>query len=89
MKNVSQLSSEASAREFDKMLTAWQNNAGELSKHSRSNPKVREMCQQVCEALDCIQGWAKLSGSIMLVTAYQPNMFDDEEFGRGADWNPR
>jgi len=89
MKSVVQYDQKSAMKQFKTMLVQWQNNAGELAKHSRSNPKVREMCQSLSEAVEAVVEWAELSGSIMLVAAYQPSMFDDEEFGRGADFDPR
>jgi len=89
MKTVYQYSRSDAAKQFTIMCRQWQANAAELHKKSKSNQKVQEMCQSLGEAMSTVEGWAQLSGTVMLVVAYQPSMFDDEEFGRGADFDPR
>jgi len=89
MKNPTQLSSIASMHTFHKALTQSVNNFSEIAKHSHSNPKVREMCQSLCEALNSIDDWSDLPGSVMVIVAYQPGMFDDDEFGRVDEYDPR
>lgn len=87
MKTYSQFSEEQAMKEFLHALHQLTNNLGEIHHKSRKNPRVQEMCQSISEAAVSIREWCDLPGSVMLVVAYQPSLFDDEEFGRGADWD--
>lgn len=79
---------EEAMQQFILMMRQWQTNAETLYKHSRKNQKVQEMCQALSIAMESIEGWCELPGSVMLIAAYQPGMFDDDEFDRAADWMP-
>jgi hypothetical protein len=68
------------------MLTQWQTNAIELSKRCRGNPKMLELLQGLTETVNTANGWLRLPGTMMIVVAYQPGLFDKAEFDRGADW---
>jgi len=83
MRNPKVISAKEASEMFINMMRQWQYNAAELGKKSKSNPKVREMCQQLSESMACVEEWSQLDGSIMLVAAYQPGMFDDAEFDEG------
>jgi len=82
MKKNEQFTRDYAMEEFQEMLIQWYNNATELSRRCKRNPKVMEMLQSLCEAVESVNNWSDLPGSVMLVVAYQPGMFDDEDYGK-------
>jgi len=89
VKAYSQYSEEEAMRQFRLTLNQHIVNLGELGKRCRHNRKVMEMTQSLATALESVDTWSELSGSIMCMVAYQPGMFDDDVFDGKADFDPR
>jgi len=65
--------------QFLTMLRIWSYNIAEARKQSLENHRVMEILQSLDEAVATIGNWAELEGSIQLIVAYQPSMFDYDD----------
>lgn len=80
MKKTKTLTKEQAMVQFLTMLRIWSYNINELRAQSKSNDKILEMLQSLDEAVAAIGSWAMLDGSIQLIVAYQPTMFEIDDF---------